>query len=124
MSKHNYSQYSKKYNDNVVEESKPAIPVVEETPAEVKMVAEPIETAAIKPEIPKVEPKAVTGVVANCSKLNVRSKPAVDAEVVTILDIKSEVKIDMARSNSEWFKITTAAGVEGYCMRKFVVVNR
>jgi hypothetical protein len=124
MSKHNYSQYSKKHNDNVVEEPKTVAPVVEETPVEVKMVVEHSDAVAVKPETPKAAPKAVTGVVANCSKLNVRANPATDAEVVTILDGTSEVKIHMAKSTSEWFKITTAAGIDGYCMRKFIAVNR
>ena len=133
MSNHNYSQYSnnkkkKNYNKPKVEET-----VVDET---VTTVAAPVEPVEIKMEsfepavdvvVETVEtvtlPKTVTGTVANCSKLNVRAKPATDAEVVTILNSDSEVKIDPARSTNEWLKITTAAGVEGFCMRKFVNVK-
>lgn len=124
MSKHNYSQYSKKNVDNenkVVEELNPIQPVeiiVDEPVAEVKM--EP-EVAVVKETVETVTlPKAVTGTVFNCSKLNVRSKPSTDAEVVAVLDNNSEVEIDSARSTNEWLKITTAVGVDGFCMRKFV----
>ena len=123
MSKHNYSQYSNKKNNN----NKPAVEVMqlsvadEVTAAEdVTTVSAPVEAVEVKIEQPKPETKPITGVVFNCSKLNVRVKPAPDADVICVIDANSEVKIDKTRSTSDWFKICTAAGVEGFCMRKFV----
>ena len=125
MSKHNYTQYSNKKNHN--EEDKSTVkqeefliiddlvetPVVEaiETP-EVKMVVETVETVTL--------PKIVNGFVANCTKLNVRVQPAADADVVCVLDNGTEIEINVNNSTDEWFSICTAAGIEGYCMRKFV----
>ena len=131
MSNHNYSQYSnnkkkknynKPKNDEVVEQMST---VEDEVVSDVVTTVEaPVEPAEIKMAVETVEtvtlPASVTGTVFNCSKLNVRVKPAIDAEVVTLLNNDSKVEIDPARSTSDWFKITTAAGVEGYCMRKFV----
>lgn len=122
MSKHNYSQYSNKnknYNKPKVEETTTAAPV---EPEEIKMESfEPaIDLVAVETVETVALPTTVTGTVANCSKLNVRAKPATDAEVLTVLNGDSEVEIDPARSTSEWLKITTAAGIEGFCMRKFV----
>lgn len=111
-SKHNYSQYSKKTNEpNPI---KPAsAPVTSpKVKMEPKIVEETVETVAM--------PKVVSGVVVNCAKLNVREEPSVDADVVCVLDVMSEVKIDVEKSDNEWLKISTANGVEGYCMRKFV----
>lgn len=139
MSNHNYSQYSNKKNKKnynnpkvEVEESVTTMAAPEE-PVEIKMVVEQSETApkaetiAVKPVVETVEtvamPATVTGTVFNCSKLNVRVKPAIDAEVVTILNINTEVKIDPSRSTNEWLKITTVDGVEGFCMRKFVTAK-
>lgn len=139
MSKHNYTQYSnnkksdRNHNDSSiapVSKSKtnynnPNVEVTEE----VKMVVDQAETEVVKPVImhETVEtvtlPKAVTGVIVNCNKLNIRTKPSVDADVVTILNSKSEIVIDTARSNDNWLKITTAAGVEGFCMRQFVDIK-
>ena len=120
MSKHNYSQYSKK-NNEVVEE------VIEETVENV--VEETVVTPEVNepevaqtPAVPEVEeePKTVTGTVVNCAKLNVRANPSVTANVVCVLNAASEVEINVEKSNKEWFSVCTITGVEGYCMRKFV----
>lgn len=139
MSKHNYSQYSNKKNKatnrpeiddiktNVIE-TEPVVqpePVVTEPavqpkvevpeapkPVQPKLVEETVETVSL--------PEMVEGVVVNCAKLNVRSEPSITASIVCVLDAMSEIEIDVAKSNDEWFKICTAIGAEGYCMRKFV----
>ena len=117
MSKHNYSQYSKNNNFNAEEEVAEVVStvaeVVEETPV-TAVVEETVEVVA------QPEPKIVTGVVVNCTKLNVRVNPSTTADIVCVLDANSEVKINVAKSNDEWFGVCTATGVEGYCMRKFV----
>lgn len=117
MSKHNYTQYSNKKRsfDNPV-----ANPGFVETtvvsamtpPSEVDVVEETVETVTL--------PKMVTGVVVNCAKLNVRETPSISGEVVCVLNAASEFEIDVNGSNREWFKICTASGVDGYCMRKYV----
>ena len=126
MSKHNYSQYSNKKKNNAVATEvtaktdsmtvpsfEPAIvsSAIYSTP-EVKMVVETVDTVPL--------PKTVEGVVANCAKLNVRAEPDAYADVVYVLDVMSEIAIDVSKSTNEWFKVCTASGVEGYCMRKFV----
>ena len=123
MSKRNYTQYSKK--PEAVEET-PAIvaepvvePVVEPEVHAVEVKMEPVETPVV--EAPK--PKTVTGIVANCTKLNVRAKADASAPVVCVIDVASEVTIDVKKSKTEWFKVRTANGAEGYCMRKFVNAN-
>ena len=127
MSNHNYSQYSsnkkKKNYNKLKEETFVHVDVAENeiVPDVVTTVAVPVEPVEVKMEAPKDEVKApVTGIVAGCSKLNVRSKPTIDADILVVLEVNSEIVIDPARSTNEWVKVTTAAGVEGYCMRKFV----
>lgn len=127
MSNHNYSQYSsnkkKKNYNKLKEETFVQVDVAENeiVPDVVTTVVAPVEPVEVKMEAPKDEVKTpVTGIVAGCSKLNVRSKPAIDADILVVLEVNSEIVIDPARSTNEWVKVTTAAGVEGYCMRKFV----
>lgn len=113
MSKHNYSQYSNKKNRDY--DAKAVSPKVKmESSPEVKpvLVTETVSTVAL--------PKTVEGVVVNCAKLNVREEPNTEAEVVCVLDVTSEIEIDINASTNSWFKICTATGVEGYCMRKYV----
>lgn len=132
MSKHNYSQYSNnKKNANIDEtvvdetvvveetvsvEETPVI--VEETPVE---VVPTVEVDSGKKRVKSSDkPSTTTGTVTNCVKLNVRINPNTTAEVVCVLDVNTEVEIDVAKSNKDWFKVCTATGIEGYCMRKFV----
>ena len=129
LSKHNYSQYSNKKNRNEATTENPyvqasyqneevinevaehAVAPVVEAP-EIEMVAETVETVAM--------PETVPGIVVNCAKLNVREKPSVSAEVVCVLDAASEIAVVVANSNKDWVNVCTAAGIEGYCMRKFI----
>ena len=114
MSKRNYSNYSKKTEETPVEETvvvAEAIVVENEAP-EIKMVEETVETVAV--------PETVKGTVANCSKLNVREKAKLNAEIVTIINAGAQVTIDVAKSTKDWFCVTTATGINGFCMKKFV----
>lgn len=112
MVKHNYSQYS-----NKKKAKNPDAPV-----DKVKMEDEPVVIMGPIVTSPVVEPKVETveGVVVNCAKLNVRTEPSIDGDVVCVLDVTSEIEINLDKSTREWFNICTASGVEGYCMRKFV----
>ena len=121
MSKHNYTQYSNKKNENTIE---PEIDVVIEPVESVEVADHVIETPEITMVDETVEtvtlPETVTGVITGCSKLNVRVAPVAGAEVVCVLDVNTEIEINVANSTDEWFSICTAAGIDGYCMRKFV----
>lgn len=128
MSKRNYSQYSNKNTTNVeetvVEETtvveEPV--VVEETPVEAAPAVE-VETGK-KHNKPAAKPAAVTGIVSGCMKLNVRVKPNTTADVVCVVDANAELKIDADKSNKDWYSVCTSNGVEGYCMRAYVKVNK
>lgn len=133
MSKNNYSQYYKK-NAAATEGKReggytPKRPRVDVEAPEVKMEAAPmpvfeeVTKSAPMPAVDVIiEPKPTTGIVTGCSKLNVRSDSDTTADILCILDVNSEVMIDLGKSNREWFKVTTASGVDGYCMRKFIKI--
>ena len=84
------------------------VPPVEEP---VVQVAEPVV------EAPKLE---VTGVVVECAKLNVRAQPNARASVICVIPQGSEVTIDEGESTEEFYKVCTAAGAEGFCMKEFI----
>ena len=88
-----------------------------------EVVAPVIEETIVTPEPvvePVVETTEVLGVVAGCEKLNVRSAPNTDANIVTVLAAGTEVMIDEAESTADFYKVVTGAGVEGFCMKKFI----
>ena len=66
----------------------------------------------------------VIGVVTDCLKLNIREKPSKDSRVVTVVTCLDELEIDMGDSNDDWYAVCTAAGIEGFCMKKFVAVRQ
>ena len=123
MSKHNYSQYSnknrndqnKKNNTNNIEQPKPVMEAPVEKKTEVAkpvLVQETVETVTL--------PNVVTGTVAHCAKLNVREKPIVNSGIVCVLNVMSELKIDISKSTENWFYVYCATGAEGYCMKEYI----
>lgn len=63
------------------------------------------------------------GVVTNCTRLNVREEPRADAVVVCEVNCQTELMIDETESTEEFFKVFTSAGMEGFCMNKFITVQ-
>ena len=118
MSNKNYKNY------NSFSSTKPAEEVVE--PVEVK-TEEPnpvVEEAKTEPtpvvEQPKPESKQLTGNVAGCAKLNVRKEPNKDAEILAVINEGAEVVINKIKSTMDFYSVCTAAGIDGYCMKKFI----
>lgn len=136
MSKHNYSQYSNKKNENKVDTTPDVTAEIQngvDTDTNVEVVTlEQKTTTDTNVDVVTLEQKTTTetnsgavatGVVAKCAKLNVRSKPSTTADVITVLNANDILKIDVDKSTDEWFKICTTNGINGYCMRQFVNAN-
>lgn len=67
-----------------------------------------------------VEPLEIKGVVVDCGKLNIRNNPTSDAKVVATVPAGTEIVINEEESTDEFYKVCTAVGVEGFCMRRFI----
>lgn len=110
---------SKKQNRNpeaVVEETPVVLEEsVEETPV---VLEESIEETEV--EEAQVAPKTIYGTVVNCSMVNVRKEPKKDAEVVATIKRNSTVVIDQEASSNDFYKVCTASGIEGFCMKEFI----
>ena len=63
------------------------------------------------------------GTVIECETLRVRKKPSLDGEILTTIHKGSQVVIDLDKSTKDFYKINYVAGVEGYCMKKFIAVK-
>ena len=102
-----YIKGGNKMNKNKRDQIKPSdenmTPPVEETEANVQE-----------------EPKKVSGIVVDCNRLNIRTKPSINSQPVGNVTVNSEVTINLNQSNNEWFKVITKDGVEGFCMKKYV----
>lgn len=75
-------------------------------------------------ENPKVE-ELLVGTVTGCVKLNVRKEPKKDADVLCVIDSGKEVTLDTSSEETyeDFYKICTPAGIEGYCMKKFITIK-
>lgn len=98
------------------------------TEARVELQPEEIEKTTLdvepeEPEAPEIpvevvdEPKAKTGVVTGCKKLNVRQEPKADAEVSRIID--ANTKVDIIDEAGDFYKI----GEGEYCMKNFITID-
>ena len=81
------------------------------------------ETKREEPTEPtKDEPKTTIGNVT-AKRLNIREKPDISSSILCVAEANSELMIEKDISK-EWFKVCTVLGVEGYCMKKFVDINK
>lgn len=67
--------------------------------------------------------KIFIGLVANCKRLNIREGPTVDAPVICEVACQTELMIEEADSTEDFYKVCTAAGIEGFCMKKFIAIQ-
>lgn len=111
MSKKNYTNYSKPKTVEVE-------PAVEETNVEEIKEETVIETED------KVENAVITGKVVDCNKLRVRESASTDADVICEITAGAEVTIDEVNSTNDFYKVCTAAGAEGFCMKNFIEIIR
>lgn len=136
MSNKNYTNYSAMSFKKPVEKAPEPVEVKEEVavePAPVEEVAEVAEVAeevaTETPQTPVVEqpksepPKATVGIVTGCVKLNVRKEANAEGDVVGVINEGSEVVINRIKSTVDFYAVCTAAGFEGYCMKKFITVK-
>lgn len=88
-------------------------PVVEQV---VESVIESVEEV----KVPEVEP--TIGIVTDCVRLNVREDAESNAPIVGTINAQTELVIDMAESTNDFYKVITSAGIEGYCMKRFITI--
>ena len=79
---------------------------------------------AIVEEVKQEEPDLKLGTVTCNNKLNVRKQPEVNPNnIICEIAPGSEVMIDETESTEDFYKVCTEAGVEGFCMKKFIAVK-
>lgn len=60
------------------------------------------------------------GIVSGCETMNIRSEPNLVSEVLCVLQNGSEVMIEEDMPLTNYYKVCTASGIEGYCMKTFI----
>ena len=67
--------------------------------------------------------QSVVGIVTNCKKLNLRTKPSKAAPVIYEMPADSKLTIDFDRSIHGWLCVHTESGLEGFCMKEYVSIK-
>ena len=117
MSKHhNYNNYSKPAN-NKVEKTEPEVRT-ENLEGEIPVAETDTKVLETKEEVEVV----VSGKVIDCNFLNVREQASVDANVVCLVSKDDKVMINKNESTEDFYKVCTATGIEGYCMKRFIAI--
>lgn len=88
---------------------------VKQTEEATEQTNEPIEEQA-EAETPKIQ----NGVVTGCEKLNVRVDATTNAPVQCIISKGDEVEVDGADKTETFYHVITTAGIEGFCMKKYI----
>ena len=127
MSMHDYTQHSKKDQNEVTE----VAVTTEVTNVDDKLVPE--VTASAEESVTEVqteEDKEIQqpvqtkpydiGVVTGCAKLRIRSEPRFGTNVICEIDQGTRVMIDKSRSTFDYYKIFTESGVEGFCLKTYI----
>ncbi len=127
MSNKDYTKYAKIGSE--IEAPVNSIPEVAEPVVIIE--DEPIDnmpTPEVEPidDLPTIEPESEIaqykiGLVYNCEKLNVRQKPKSSAPVICELFRNTEVEINIDGSADGFYKIRTASGIEGFCMKAYIL---
>lgn len=115
-----YMQYNEEENSlkDVTEEMGAEIAEVNETEEEMIEESEAVE------EVKETkEENTLVGYVSGCAKLNIREEAYPGATILCTVPEKAVLLIDVSESTTEWYKIYTESGMEGYCMKKFVTVS-
>lgn len=61
--------------------------------------------------------------VANCLRLHIHSEPSLESEIVCKVRYLTEVEIDPDNSTEDFYKIYTAIGAEGFCLKDHITLK-
>lgn len=118
MGKKNYNNYSKLEKVDEIENTQVEEQVEEIENAQVEEIVENSVGEVVETTTP-----VQFGVVTNCIKLRVRQEPNSDATVLGEIDALTDVQVEMSESTEDFYKVCTASGLDGYCMKKFITLK-
>jgi uncharacterized protein YgiM (DUF1202 family) len=117
------TNYNNFFNSNVNNQVDDEVKVGE---VETETVEETIKTDDIEETIVtkpiKEDPKVLYG-INNTKKLNVRTEPNKDADILCVIDSKSTFEIEELESDPEWVKVFLDNGKVGFCMKMYVAIK-
>lgn len=124
MGRKNYSKFFRNEETEEIAVLNDGGSVADET---IDAVVDQLKEEGFEPvEAPAVQTVAtfVKGVVSGCKKLHLRKGPSKESASLCVLNENTEVTVNFEESTTEdFYKVCTAAGIEGYCMKKFISIK-
>lgn len=89
--------------------------------AAVETVVDVVEGEVSEPEV--IEP--VYGFVTDCEKLNVRTNPKKNADIICTIDKNEKVEIIKGASTRDFYCVRSKKikAANGFCMKKFITIK-
>jgi hypothetical protein len=82
-----------------------------------------VETV-VEDEVPVVStPETLTGVVSDCTILNVREAADVSARIVCVIKEATELQVIPGESTDDFYKVYLASGINGFCKKEFITIK-
>ena len=118
MAKKNYTKYNRQpvVMEEAVNETKISEEVMEEAVNETEIVKE------VTKEHVEQAPIYKHGFVSGCIRLNMRKEPTIKSEVVCVIEQDTNLVITLNESTDDFYKVSTEAGIDGFCMKQYVTI--
>jgi uncharacterized protein YgiM (DUF1202 family) len=65
-----------------------------------------------------------TGKVFDCYGLNLRAEPSLQAEIVETMPAGAEVTITAKGSTEDFYKVKSASGADGFCLKRYINIQK
>lgn len=111
----NYPNRPNRVRENVAKPESVSAAEAELAPSEMVVGAAPEQST--------VGEKKAFGIVSECAMLSIRTMPTSYSDFVAIIPAGTELMLDLENSTEGFFKVCTAAGIEGFCMKKYVKIK-
>lgn len=99
-------------------------PVVEEIPVATEEMK--VESAVLEPYTEQEENKPAVytvlkaGTVTNCSRLNIRKEPSLEAEILRVINKGDDIEILDESTVNGWIPVLLSDGTKGYTMKDYI----
>lgn len=80
------------------------------------------ETDAIESKLELKEFSVKEGTVCNCTSLNIRKEPSLNAEI--LMFIRHGEKVKVLDEVDDWYKLSVSNIVQGYSMKEFIELDK
>jgi len=97
---------------------------VEETVVETELQEEEQEVSEPKVVEEQQEETVVVGFVDNCDRLNVRTQPDKNSQVLTIIIRNMAVQVNLEESTDLFYKVKTQSGLTGFCVKEYITIKQ